>query len=252
MFGQNKIVCIAGKNECAIEFVKFVSSKIPKKNILILNNKSDNGKDNWQPSLKKFAKKNQYNLTKIKKLYNISNLIFISIEFESIINTNRFLSKELFNFHFSLLPKYRGCHTNFFQIYNGEKFSGVTLHKIDNGIDTGPIIDKLNFTINKNSNAYNNYKILMKTSVKLLKKNFKKILCSKYKIRKQSPSKGTYYSRKSVDYNKMKYFYFKKINLKKFNRIKAFIFPPLQLPFLNNKKISSIKLLKNNFKITYD
>ena len=59
MFGQNKIVCIAGKNQCAIEFVKFISSKIPKKNILILNNKSDNGKDNWQPSLKKFAKKNK-------------------------------------------------------------------------------------------------------------------------------------------------------------------------------------------------
>ena len=26
------------------------------------------------------------------------------------------------------------CHTNFFQIYNGKKYSGVTLHKIDNGI----------------------------------------------------------------------------------------------------------------------
>ena len=252
MFGQNKIVCIAGKNQCAIEFVKFFSSKIRKKNILILNNKSDNGKDTWQPSLKKFAKKNKYKLIKIANLYNIKNLIFVSIEFDKIINIHRFSSKELFNFHFSLLPRYRGCHTNFFQIYNGEKFSGVTLHKIDNGIDTGPIIDQLRFTINKNSNAFNNYNILMKTSVQLLRKNFKKILTTNYKTRKQTLSKGSYYSRNSVDYNKMKYFYFKKINLKKFNRIKAFIFPPLQLPFLNNKRISSIKLLNNNFKITYD
>jgi len=252
MFGQNKIICIAGKNDCAIDFVKFISSKIPKKNILILNNKSDKGKDNWQPSLKKFAKKNKYNLIKIEDLYEIKNLIFISIEFESIINISKFLSKELFNFHFSLLPKYRGCHTNFFQIYNGEKFSGVTLHKIDNGIDTGPIIDQLKFTIDRNSNAYNNYNVLMKTSVKLLRKNFKKILVSNYKTRKQILVKGSYYSRNSVDYNKMKYFNFKKMNLKNFNRIKAFIFPPLQLPFLNDKKVSSIKLINKNYKINYD
>ena len=34
-----------------------ISSIVPKRNILILTNKSDNGKDNWQPSLKKFARK---------------------------------------------------------------------------------------------------------------------------------------------------------------------------------------------------
>ncbi len=252
MFGQNKIICIAGKNECAVEFIKFASTKISKKNILILTNKSDNGKDNWQPSLKKFAKENKYKLIKIKDLYDINNLIFISIEYESIINTRKFLSKELFNFHFSLLPKYRGCHTNFFQIYNGEKLSGVTLHKIDNGIDTGPIIDQLKFTINKNSTAFDNYNILMKTSIKLFKKNFIKIISAHYKTRKQILSKGSYYSRKSIDYNKMKYFSLKKINLKHFNQIKAFIFPPLQLPVLNNKKISSIKFINNNFKIIYD
>ena len=252
MFGQNKIICIAGKNECAIQFVKFISSIVPKRNILILSNKSDNGKDNWQPSLKKFARKNKYKLTKINNLYTIDNLIFISIEYESIINIDKFFSKELFNFHFSLLPKYRGCHTNFFQIYNGEKISGVTLHKIDNGIDTGPIIDQLKFSINKNSNAYKNYKFLMKTSVRLLKKNFNKILNYRYKTRKQKIENGSYYSRKSINYEKMKYFNLTKLNMKHFNRIKAFIFPPLQLPLLNNKKISDIKFLNNKFKIIYD
>ena len=80
-------------------------------------------------------------------IYINKNLIFISIEYENIINTNKFLSTELFNFHFSLLPKFRGCHTNFYQIYFGEKKSGVTLHKIDNGIDTGAIISKFNIKL---------------------------------------------------------------------------------------------------------
>ena len=252
MFGQNKIVCIAGKNECSIEFVKYISSFIPKKNILILTNKSDKGRDNWQPSLKKFAKKYKYKITNLKDLYVISNLIFISIEYENIINTNNFLSKELFNFHFSLLPKYRGCHTNFFQIFNGEKFSGVTLHKIDNGIDTGPILDQIKFPININSNAFINYYKLMKTSVRLLKKNFKNLVNDNYKVRKQILKNGSYYSKKSINYKKMKYFNIKRMNLKRFNQIKAFIFPPFQLPIVNSKIVKNIRLNKKKYIFTYD
>ena len=252
MFGQNKIFCIAGKNKCSIDFVNFISSLVPKKNILILPNKKDKGKDNWQPSLKKYAKIKKYKLINIKNLYKIKNLIFISIEYESLIDTKKFISKELFNFHFSLLPKYRGCHTNFFQIFNGEKFSGVTLHKIDDGIDTGEIIDQLKFNIYRNTNAFTNYKNLMKNSLKLLKKNFKKLLIGKYKTRKQILKKGSYYPRSSVNYSKMKYFKLKKINLKNFNKIKAFIFPPMQLPILNDKKVLDIRFYKNNIKIIYD
>ena len=50
----------------------------------------------------------------------------------------------------------------------------------------------------------------------------------------------------------MKYFKLKKISNKNFNKIKAFIFPPMQLPFLNDKKIRDIRYVKNNIKITYD
>ena len=84
--------------------------------------------------LKKICKKKGFKITSLKNLYKIENLIFFSIEFEKIINVDKFKSNELFNLHFSLLPKYRGCHTNFYQIYKGERYSGVTLHKINNGI----------------------------------------------------------------------------------------------------------------------
>ena len=86
----------------------------------------------------------------------------------------------------------------------------------------------------------------------MLKKNFKKILNYRYKTHKQKLKNGSYYSRKSVNYEKMKYFNLTQIDMKYFNRIKAFIFPPLQLPLLNNKKISDIKYINNNFKIIYD
>ena len=252
MFGQSNLICIAGKNQCAIDFVKYAASKISKNNIVVLPNTDDNGKDNWQPSLKKYALQNKYKILTLSNLYKIKNLIFISIEYEDLIKIDKFSTNELFNFHFSLLPKYRGCHTNFFQIYNGEKYSGVTLHKIDNGIDTGPIIDKIKFKIDINSNAYDNYLILMKSSVLLLKKNFNNILQKKYKSSKQKKDNSSYFSRKSVNYNSMKIFNINKINFSDFNKIKAFIFPPFQLPIVNKKKVSKIKYLNKKIRITYD
>ena len=251
MYGKNKIICIAGKNQCSIDFLKFTAKKIKKRNILVLPNKSDKGKLTWQPSLRSYAKRNNFKITNLKSLYKIENLIFISIEFEEIINLKNFKSKELFNFHFSLLPKYRGCHTNFFQLYFGEKNSGVTLHKIDNGIDTGPIISNIKFKININDNALVNYKRLMKSSFLLYKKNFVKIIKNNYKEKKQNNKRSTYFSRSSVNYDKMKHFSIRNMNLKFFHRIKAFIFPPLQLPVVNSKLVKNIRLINKKIVLTY-
>ena len=251
MYGKNKVICIAGKNQCSIDFLKFTAKKIKKRNILVLPNKSDKGKLTWQPSLRSYAEKNNFKITNLKSLYKIENLIFISIEFEEIINLKNFKSKELFNFHFSLLPKYRGCHTNFFQLYFGEKNSGVTLHKIDNGIDTGPIISNIKFKININDNALVNYKRLMKSSSLLYRKNFVKIIKNNYKEKKQNNKRSTYFSRSSVNYDKMKHFSIKNMNLKFFHRIKAFIFPPLQLPVVNSKLVKNIRLINKKIVLTY-
>ena len=114
------------------------------------------------------------------------------------------MSKELFNIHFSILPKYRGCHTNYLQIKNGEKFSGVTLHKIDNGIDTGDIVDQMKYKVGTNVSAFANYQKLMKYSEQIFIKNYKKILKKKYKQTKQNSSKSSYFSRKFVNYKKEK------------------------------------------------
>ena len=109
-------------------------------------------------------------------------------------------TKGTINLHASLLPKYRGCHTNFLQLSKGEKFSGVTLHKIDEGIDTGDIIDKIKFKIKINDTAQENYLRLMKFSTILFKKYFYKILNNNYKLKKQILTNGSYYNRRSVNY----------------------------------------------------
>jgi methionyl-tRNA formyltransferase len=44
------------------------------------------------------------------------------------------------NLHFAFLPKYRGPNSEFWQYYNMEEKSGVTVHYIDENEDTGDII----------------------------------------------------------------------------------------------------------------
>ena len=56
-----------------------------------------------------------------------------------------FLNARLYNIHFSYLPAYKGMFTSALPIKNGEVDSGVTLHKIESGIDTGDIIDQIKF-----------------------------------------------------------------------------------------------------------
>ena len=65
-------ICIAGKNECSINAIKILTkNKINNRNIYVLPNSSDNGRDGWQPSLKKFAIKNKIKIIKPERLYSI-------------------------------------------------------------------------------------------------------------------------------------------------------------------------------------
>lgn len=245
----NYEICIAGKNECAINIVKFLLRTKYKKNLLILPNKNDKGKNGWQPSLKKFAIDNNLTIVNESKIKKIKNLIFFSIEYENIIKVNDFKSCKLYNIHFSLLPKYRGCHTNYLQLKFGEKLSGVTLHHIDSGIDTGMIIDQLKFPIKINDSGLINYLRLMRFAVIIFKKNFSNIIKNKLRLKKQNNKISSYYPRNYVNYKKEKFINFKRSSVKIHNTIRALIFPPLQLPIVNNEIICKSIYLNKKIKL---
>ena len=172
-------------------------------------------------------------------------MLFFSVEFDKIIKTENFKSKKLFNLHFSLLPKYRGCHTNFVQLYNGEKYSGVTLHEIDNSIDGGPIISQRKFKIRKNHTAQENYVRLMNTAVKLFKCKIEDIIYNDYKSKPQDEKlAGKYYDRNSVDYKTIKSMVVEPKDLETHNKLRALIFPAFQYPIVNGKEVKR-SLYKN-------
>lgn len=53
----------------------------------------------------------------------------------------------ILNLHNGPLPKYRGVNPINWALKNGERTHGVTLHEITPGIDNGPIVSQVTFTI---------------------------------------------------------------------------------------------------------
>ncbi|EAK1781968.1 hypothetical protein CVR99_08615, partial [Campylobacter upsaliensis] len=143
-------VCIAGKNDIAVNALEFLLTFYEPKDLIVVPNQNDEGKDTWQRSLKKVAQKYGVKIVSLEECYSVKDLLFISLEFDLIIKPEKFVSKRLFNIHFSNLPKYKGVYTSIMPILYGENEAGVTLHYIDDGIDTGDIISQRLFKIGLN------------------------------------------------------------------------------------------------------
>jgi methionyl-tRNA formyltransferase len=241
---NNLSICIAGKNQIAINCLKYLIKSFKHVNIFYLPNKSDSGKDKWQPSFRKFARSINIKLIHEDDLYCKKDLIFISVEYESILNISKFKSRRLFNIHFSLLPKYKGMYTSALPLLYGEKKTGVTLHRIERGIDTGSIVFQKEFKINKNWNAYDLYNKYMLYGYQIFKTNINKIIKNKISLSKQKYYKSSYYSKSSINFKELN-IDFNKTAYQIQNQFRAYSFRPFQMPKLNGWGIYKIKILNS-------
>lgn len=91
----------------------------------------------------------------------------LSVRFSKIL-TQEIIScfeRGIINLHGGLLPRYRGVNIANHCILEGAKNGGGTLHFIDCGIDTGPIIDRESFPIKPLDTAYD---VFLKTQKALM------------------------------------------------------------------------------------
>ncbi|MGH1376664.1 MAG: formyltransferase family protein [Alphaproteobacteria bacterium] len=65
--------------------------------------------------------------------------------------------KFFYNLHPGLLPEYKGLLTPFHSALDGEKTVGQSLHKIDNGIDTGDIVMRKEIPFNPQQPIFDTY-----------------------------------------------------------------------------------------------
>jgi methionyl-tRNA formyltransferase len=72
------------------------------------------------------------------------------------------------NFHASLLPRYRGKHPVFWCLRNGERYSGLTVHAMDPGIDTGDILFQIRVRVYKRDTVESLYDRIIEQSLSLI------------------------------------------------------------------------------------
>ncbi|MGY6562498.1 MAG: formyltransferase family protein [Luteibaculaceae bacterium] len=239
------MICVAGKNEIAVFGVELITKIFRDVKICALINKTDQGIDGWQPSFMKFCKKNGIPIKNIEELYDIDNLILLSLEYDKIIKPDNFKTKKLYNMHFSLLPEYKGMYTSIWPIINGSRFSGVTLHKMDMGIDTGDIIAQTKFSLDYGIRGIQLYGLYLKHGKDLLEKNILSIIAGNYKSNKQNFLNSSYYAKSSIDFNNID-ICFNKTAYQIMNFVNAFCFRPYQLPKFKGNFI--VKAVVSDFK----
>lgn len=234
---EGRIICIAGKNQIAIDGVEcLLHMGIKKTNILGVHNKTDLGVDSWQPSFRKYCLMNDIKLGELSDIFELDNLVFISLEFDRIVDPSKFRSEQLFNIHFSALPKFKGMYTSLFPILEGESRSGVTLHCIDKGIDTGKIIDQIIFEIGDHCTGLNLYFQYLQNGKKLLERNIKRLITGDVISVPQLAKNSTYFSKDSIDFSNLA-INFRQTAFQVANYVNAFSFRPYQLLSFNNFKI---------------
>lgn len=72
------------------------------------------------------------------------------------------------NLHVSMLPKYRGAAPIQWAVINGDAQTGVTVMQMDEGLDTGPIIEQRTVTIGEMQTAGEVFEVVAKIGADLL------------------------------------------------------------------------------------
>ena len=188
LIGKNKINCaifISGRGSNLKSIFKFSKKKISNINIkLIISNKRN------IPGIV-FAKKNKINSkiinykntkdaeNKILNLLKKNKIEFIFLAGFMKILSNFFIKKfgnKIINIHPSLLPKYKGLNTHERVIQNNEKFSGCTVHYVNDKLDSGKIILQKKIKILKDDTPKSLAERILKEENKLYPKAINKIL----------------------------------------------------------------------------
>lgn len=97
------------------------------------------------------------------------------------------------NMHGGILPEYRGGHVLQWAIINGEKETGITLHYMDEGIDTGPVVAESRFPIEWSDDAASVREKLKQVGMALLKEWWPAVSEGRAPRRAQDESRARYY-----------------------------------------------------------
>jgi len=214
--------------------------------------------DTQDRTLKKYAKR--YNITYLKheninseqflsvvSQYNCD--LFVSMSFNQIFKTEiiNLTKYKIINCHAGMLPFYRGRNILNWVLINDEKEFGITVHYVDEGIDTGDIILQRGYNITDNDNyhtllerAYIGCADILYDAIVLFKKG-----TVKAKKQVKVHPVGFYCSRRKVGDEILNW---NQTSREIFNFVRSICYPgPSARAILNEKeiKINKVKIIDN-------
>lgn len=139
-------VVLLGKGSLAIKVAEWF-----KENTNLLYVVPDMPEPTWTDSMIEWCKNNNVDYIESGDYNDIPDVdidLAMSVFYGNIIKQNFIDScRNIINLHNSPLPKYRGVRPINWALKNGEHSHGVTIHKIDKGVDTGEIIGQVTYPI---------------------------------------------------------------------------------------------------------
>ena len=154
-------------------------------------------------SVQKFSEKNNLTVRNPENLNNDKEYNFIkslSADIAIVVAYGKLIPKNILkttklgfiNIHASLLPKWRGAAPIQRAIMNGDRKTGVSIMKIEEKLDCGPIIASRELELDTNATYGETEKKLSEVGANLLIENLKKIENGNSKFVEQVHSEATY------------------------------------------------------------
>tara|TARA_R100001082_G_C4315404_1_gene138729 strand:+ start:186 stop:818 length:633 start_codon:yes stop_codon:yes gene_type:complete len=144
---MKKNIVLLGKGSLAIKAASWL-----KENHNLILVVPDMPEPTWTGSLKSWSENNNVKFIKSGNYKDVDNNLkidlAISIFYGKIIK-KEFIERceNIINLHNGPLPKYRGVRPINWALKNNENNHGVTIHKISEGIDDGPILGQVKYPI---------------------------------------------------------------------------------------------------------
>lgn len=209
----------------------------------VVVSKNDN---DWYRGVDEVAYKFNLNLYEEKNINDqnfLNKIKSLNLDLIVCVNFDQILKKDIINLptigcintHASLLPKYRGRAPLNWAMINGEKYSGVTVHFIDEGIDTGDILLQEKIKIDEDYYISDLLNKVKKIYPKIVLNAIRALESNNLNLIKPDLSKGFYVNKRSKYDGEID---FSKPSKDIMNFIKAISKPyPGAFLYNNNKKI---------------
>jgi methionyl-tRNA formyltransferase len=209
----------------------------------VVVDRDDDGTDGWQPSLRRAASAaglqvmqpgNVNDPAVVDELAAASPHFLLSFQAAPILRMPliSIATVASLNLHYGLLPRYRGVAPIAWAVLNGEGETGVTLHHIDDGIDSGPIVASDRVAIGPSDTAREVYDRCLEAGVRLFSAQWPVLReLNMVPGTAQDSASALYYNRHALDFRSRR-IRWEADAQSLANWMRAFIFPPFQYPEL--------------------